>query len=230
MKSWYKSALRRQGAFAEIVRRYQKQIYSLAYRLTNHMEDAQDLAQEIFIKLYQVLDKYDTQKPFFPWMYKVATNVCYTLLRKRPADEVPLEKVIEFGPIVLQSQNQPEERYEAKEMQLLVQQAIAQLPEKYRIPLVLRYLEEFSYRQIAEIMDLPLTTIELVFTGQGPVTEKIDPILQRGSTMKCQDAKPLIFSYLDEHLSVLWQSPLCSPVQLSPLSAGDGTGQADHSL
>ncbi|NLC38898.1 MAG: sigma-70 family RNA polymerase sigma factor [Clostridia bacterium] len=169
------------GAFAEIVRRYQKQIYSLAYRLTNHMEDAQDLAQEIFIKLYQVLDKYDTQKPFFPWMYKVATNVCYTLLRKRPADEVPLEKVIEFGPIVLQSQNQPEERYEAKEMQLLVQQAIAQLPEKYRIPLVLRYLEEFSYRQIAEIMDLPLTTIETrLYRGKALLQKRLDPILQRG--------------------------------------------------
>jgi len=169
------------GAFAEIVRRYQKQIYSLAYRLTNHMEDAQDLAQEIFIKLYQVLDKYDTQKPFFPWMYKVATNVCYTLLRKRPADEVPLEKVIEFGPIVLQSQNQPEERYEAKEMQLLVQQAIAQLPEKYRIPLVLRYLEEFSYRQIAEIMDLPLTTIETrLYQGKALLQKRLDSILQRG--------------------------------------------------
>ena len=69
-------------AFAEIVNRYQKQIFSLAYRLTNQVEDAQDLAQEAFLKIYQVLDKYDTSRPFFPWMYKVATNVCYTALRK----------------------------------------------------------------------------------------------------------------------------------------------------
>ncbi|HHX50151.1 MAG TPA: sigma-70 family RNA polymerase sigma factor [Clostridia bacterium] len=169
------------SAFEEIVRRYQKQIYSLAYRLTNHLEDAQDLAQEVFIKLYQVLEKYDAQRPFFPWMYKVATNVCYTSLRRRPANEVPLEKVIEFGPIVPQSQHQPEERYETKEVQLLVQQAIAELPEKYRIPLVLRYLEEFSYRQIAEAMDLPLTTIETrLYRGKALLQKRLDPILERG--------------------------------------------------
>ena len=87
MKSWYKSALRRQGAFAEIVRRYRNKSIAWLYRLTNHMEDAQIWPRNL-LKLYQVWINM-TPKPFFPWMYKVATNVCYTLPRKRPADKCP---------------------------------------------------------------------------------------------------------------------------------------------
>ncbi|WP_227762643.1 RNA polymerase sigma factor [Zhaonella formicivorans] len=169
------------AAFAEIVRRYQKQIFSLTYRLTNHVEDAQDLAQEVFLKLYQVLDKYDGNRPFFPWMYKVASNVCYTALRKKPQQDVPLEKVIEFAPLVPKKESQPEDYAEVKETQRLVQQAIAELPENYRVPLVLRYLEDLSYQQIAEVMDLPVTTIETrLFRGKSLLQKRLSLVLERG--------------------------------------------------
>lgn len=170
-------------AFAELVQRYQKQIYSLAYRLTNNAEDAQDLAQEVFIKVYQVLHKYDGERPFFPWMYKVASNVCYTELRRRPSPEVPLDNIIEFGPLVPVSPEQPETEFERKEMQRLVHQAIAELPENYRIPMVLRYLEEFSYQQIADAMELPLTTIETrLYRGRALLQKRLNLILERGVT------------------------------------------------
>lgn len=169
------------AAFAEIVRRYQKQIFSLTYRLTNHVEDAQDLAQEVFLKLYQVLDKYDGNRPFFPWMYKVASNVCYTALRKKPQQDVPLEKVIEFAPLVPKKESQPEDYTEARETQRLVQQAIAELPENYRVPLVLRYLEDLSYQQIAEVMDLPVSTIETrLFRGKSLLQKRLSLVLERG--------------------------------------------------
>lgn len=162
------------AAFAEIVKRYQKQIFSLAYRLTNQVEDAQDLAQEAFLKIYQVLDKYDTSRPFFPWMYKVAANVCYTALRKKPQEEVPLEKVIEFAPTIPQAATQPEDYTETKEVQRFVQQALAELPEKYKVPLVLRYLEDMTYQQIAEVMDLPVTTIETrLFRGKSLLQKRL---------------------------------------------------------
>jgi len=148
-------------AFSVLIRKYQKQIYSLTYRLTNDPEDARDLAQEVFIHIYKVLHKYDQKRRFFSWMYKVASNVCYNAMRKGKAQqEVPLDKVIEFSPLVARRDVQPEEYYERRETQELVRQAVAELPDKYRLPLVLRYMEDLSYRQIAEIMDLPLTTVE----------------------------------------------------------------------
>lgn len=168
-------------AFAVIVQRYQKQIYSLAYRLTNNPDDAQDLAQEVFIKVYQVLAKYDGNRPFFPWMYKVATNVCYTQLRRKPSQEVPLDKIIEFGPLVPVSPDGPESQFERKELQRLVHQALAELPENYRVPMVLRYLEEFSYQEIADAMDLPLTTIETrLYRGRSLLQKRLNLILERG--------------------------------------------------
>lgn len=167
-------------AFAEIVNRYQKQIFTLAYRLTNQVEDAQDLAQEAFLKIYQVLDKYDTSRPFFPWMYKVATNVCYTALRKKPQEEIPLDKVIEFAPTVPQAATQPEDYTEVKETQRLVQQALAQLPEKYKVPMVLRYLEDMTYQQIADVMEVPITTIETrLFRGRSLLQKRLKN-LERG--------------------------------------------------
>lgn len=170
-------------AFSDLIERYQKQIYSLAYRLTNNVEDANDLAQEVFIKLYQVLHKYDGNRPFFPWMYRVASNVCYTQLRRKPAQEVSLDKIIEFGPLVPESPDQPEAQYEQKEIQRLVQQALAELPENYRVPMVLRYLEEFSYQQIADAMDLPLTTIETrLYRGRALLQKRLVLILERGVT------------------------------------------------
>ncbi|MFA5535987.1 MAG: sigma-70 family RNA polymerase sigma factor [Bacillota bacterium] len=170
-------------AFGELIEKYQKQIYSLAYRLTNNADDAQDLAQEIFIKVYQVLSKYDQERPFFPWLYRVATNVCYTELRRKPNGEVSLEKVIEVGSLIPISPEQPEEEYVQKETQMLVQQALAELPENYRVPMVLRYLEELSYQEIADAMELPLTTIETrLYRGRILLQKRLNLVFERGLT------------------------------------------------
>ncbi|MBO8168549.1 MAG: sigma-70 family RNA polymerase sigma factor [Thermoanaerobacteraceae bacterium] len=168
-------------AFAEIVRRYQKQIYSLTFRLTNDFNEAQDLAQEVFLHLYQVLDKFDGRYKFFSWMYKVATNYCYTALKRNSSNEVSLEKVIDFTPLRPATGNEPEEHCEARETQRLVREAIKQLPEKYRIPIVLRYLEEFSYQQIAEAMGVPVTTVETrLYRGKALLQKKLKLVLERG--------------------------------------------------
>ncbi|MGI6551776.1 MAG: sigma-70 family RNA polymerase sigma factor [Bacillota bacterium] len=115
-------------------------------------------------------------------MYKVATNVCYTFAEKAAGRRSAPGK---GHRIRAHCTPKPAptggEVREPKRVQLLVQQAIAQLPEKYRIPLVLRYLEEFSYRQIAEAMDLPLTTIETrLYRGKALLQKRLDPILAKG--------------------------------------------------
>ncbi len=170
-------------AFSVLVQRYQRQIYSLTYRLTNDPEDARDLAQEVFIHIYKVLGKYDQGRKFFSWMYKVATNVCYNSLRRgRQEHAVALEKVIEFAPYIGDNTNQPEEYYERRETQALVRQAVAELPDKYRLPLVLRYLEDLSYREIAEFMDLPVTTIETrLYRGKALLQKRLHILGEGGS-------------------------------------------------
>ncbi|KKM10951.1 hypothetical protein SY88_10850 [Clostridiales bacterium PH28_bin88] len=170
------------AAFAELVRRYQRQIYSLAYRLTNDAEEAMDLSQEVFLKLYQVMEKYDETRPFFPWMYKVASNVCYSALRKKPQESVPLDKIIEFTPLVPKLDTQPEDYCEVKEVQEMVQRAIMELPDKYRLPLVMRYLEDMTYQQIAEMMDLPVSTIETrLYRGKSLLQKRLSIVLERGA-------------------------------------------------
>jgi RNA polymerase sigma-70 factor (ECF subfamily) len=170
-------------AFGVLIKRYEKQIYSLAYRLTNNKDDAQDFAQEAFLKIYNNLDKYDKGRPFFPWMYKVASNVCYSELRqsKPQANEVPLEKVIEFSPLIPDKSTHPEEYSQTREVQRLVKQAVAELPEKYRVPLVLKYLEDMSYKEISEIMEIPVSTIETrLYRGRALLQKRLSVTLERG--------------------------------------------------
>ncbi|KUO51231.1 MAG: hypothetical protein APF76_17255 [Desulfitibacter sp. BRH_c19] len=171
------------NAFCELIRRYEKQIYSLAYRLTNNVEDAQDLAQEAFSKIYLVLEKYDPGRPFFPWMYKVANNIIYSHLRsqKNRNQEISLEKVIDFSPLIPNKETHPEEYSITRETQRLVQQAIVELPEKYKVPLVLKYLEELSYKAIAEILDLPVTTIETrLYRGKILLQKRLNKVMEGG--------------------------------------------------
>ncbi len=169
-------------SFSILVQRYQKQIYSLTYRLTNDPEDARDLAQEVFIHIFNVLGKYDQDRKFFSWMYKVATNVCYNALRRGKTEQqaVALDKVIEITPLVARNEAQPEEYYERRETQELVRKAVAELPDKYRLPLVLRYLEDMSYKEIGEYMDLPVTTIETrLYRGKALLQKRLQ-ILEKG--------------------------------------------------
>lgn len=171
------------NAFCELIKRYEKQIYSLAYRLTNNLEDAQDLAQEAFSRIYLVLEKYDPGRPFFPWMYKVANNVIYSHLRnqKNKSQEISLDKVIDFSPLIPDRDTHPEEYSTSRETQRLVQQAVAELPEKYRVPLVLKYLEDLSYKSIGEILNLPVTTIETrLYRGKILLQKRLNKVMEGG--------------------------------------------------
>lgn len=168
-------------AFEELVKRYEKQIFSLAYRLTNNYHDAVDMTQEVFLHLFRVLDKFDQKRKFFPWMYRIATNVCYNTLKKKPQESYPLDNVIEFIPLVSERNSQPEDYFETKEMQEIVHRAIAQLPENYRVPMVLKYLEDMSYQQISEAMDLPVSTIETrLYRGRILLQKRLNGLLARG--------------------------------------------------
>lgn len=153
-------------SFQILVERYQKQVFSLAYRLCGDYDEAQDLAQESFLRIYQELPRFDLSRRFFPWMYRVAHNACVNQLQRRPRDISPIDENFD-----LSDENDPSARpdqaYDRLEQAGTVREAIASLPENYRLPLVLKYLRNMSYQEIADQLDLPVSTIETrLFRGR----------------------------------------------------------------
>ncbi len=151
-----------QAAFAELVRRQQDFVFSLCYRLCGEQSEAEDLAQEAFLRLYRSLAKFRAGSPPRPWLRKLTTNVCLDALRRQKPMALPLEDLGQDGwePRVGAADELPEDACLGREARLDVRQALLRLPTDYRAVLVLRYLEDLSYQEIAAALDVPLSTVE----------------------------------------------------------------------
>jgi RNA polymerase sigma-70 factor, ECF subfamily len=146
-----------QDAFRQLVERYQGAVYNLAYRMLGDPGDAEDAAQEIFVRIYRQLGRYDPARKFSTWTLAIATNFCIDQLRRRRMQLVPLENII---PWARAREAGPEGEAITQEERDEVQRLITQLPEKYRAPLVLRYFEELSCAEIAEVLGMPEGTVK----------------------------------------------------------------------
>ncbi|MEG1501582.1 MAG: sigma-70 family RNA polymerase sigma factor, partial [Clostridiales bacterium] len=144
-------------AFEVIVNRYQKQIFSLAYRLGGDYDEAKDLAQEAFLRIYQELFRFDNQRKFFPWMYRVAHNCCINTLNKKPKNNLSLDDSIEYSAEYHNEAgsylDNPENSYQKEEQSQLIREALCQLPDQFRIPLTLKYIDGLSYKEISQKTD-----------------------------------------------------------------------------
>lgn len=168
-----------QEAFAELVRRYEKQIFSLAYRLIGDYDEAADLAQEAFLRIYQMIHRYDPEKKFFSWMYRVAQNTCLNARERRPNNVVPVERAEEyFGDTAAGEAAEPEKDYLNREIRRNIDRAISELPDNYRDIIYLRYIEDLSYQQIADALSLPVSTIETrLFRGRKLLQQKLTALM-----------------------------------------------------
>ncbi|HEX3028227.1 MAG TPA: sigma-70 family RNA polymerase sigma factor [Clostridia bacterium] len=142
-------------AFSELITRYKKLIFSVIYNMIRDKQDLNDIAQEVFIKIYKSLDKYNPEYKFSTWSVKIATNYCLDTLRKKNVDQVPIEEISEVS-----SHDTPEEKYIKKERSEKIRKAIEDLPEKYRIPIILFHKNGLSYEEITEILKEPMTIIK----------------------------------------------------------------------
>lgn len=166
-----------QDAFSILVERYQKQVFSLAYRLGGDYDEARDMAQECFLKIYQELPRYDSSRRFFSWMYRVAQNTCLNLLKKRPKEILAEDEMLQSNRDMLGLD--PTESYEQSERSAFIMQAIMDLPDKYRDPVLLKYIWHLSYQEIATRLNLPLTTIETrLFRGRNMLKEKLSTYIK----------------------------------------------------
>jgi RNA polymerase sigma factor (sigma-70 family) len=136
-------------AYQEIVTSYMKKAYYVALSYVHNHQDALDISQESFIKAFRKIKSFNTQKPFFPWFYKLMKNLCLDHLRRRSRiKEIPLEGI----PIL-------EEEREDREMKEVLWREIARLPFEQREVVILRYFQQLSYSEIAEMTEKPVGTV-----------------------------------------------------------------------
>lgn len=152
-------------AFAQIVELYKDKIFQLAYRMTGNRQEAEDIAQETFLRVYANISQYNEEYKFSTWIYRIATNLCIDRARKKKADVSLDEEAtgttgLDWYSRVSSTDKSPEETVVTQELQTYVQEAISQLPPKYRSIMILRYLEDLSLQEISELLKMPVTTIK----------------------------------------------------------------------
>jgi len=159
----------RQGdvdAFEALIVQYERKVYNLAYRLTGNPEDASDLAQEAFVRVYQSLGDFRGDSSFATWLYRIVANACRDELRRRQRQRtVSLEVTVENedGEMVRQYADEgegPDQALERVELQRLVRETLATLDEDHRQILILRDFQDLSYQDIAELLNLSLGTVK----------------------------------------------------------------------
>jgi len=137
-------------AFTQLMRRYQQKVYWVARRLVGSHAEAEDVAQEVFIKAYLALGDFRGDSSFFTWLYRIAVNLSLNTLRKQQVmSYLRQSDILER---ILPAQENPADELELKETVLRFQQAIASLPEKQKAVFVMRYYDEMSYEEISHVL------------------------------------------------------------------------------
>lgn len=158
-----------EAALRELIRRFERPVFSLIFRLVRHRETAEDLAQEAFVKALQNLDRFDPRYKVSSWIFKIAHNHAIDHLRRRRVDTLSIngspyasDAEEERGSqLVVEAHDaSPEEAYTARELGSAIEQAIGQLRPAYRTAVLLRHVEGRAYEEIAEIMDVPVGTVK----------------------------------------------------------------------
>ena len=154
-----------ESAYGELVRRYERPLFSLIVRLVRDAAQAEDLAQDVFVKAIRALQSYDPARKFSSWLFKIAHNTTIDHLRRRGLDTEPLEsgEDDELGPlrsIADTSIAGPADELERRELGGALDQAVGALRPEYREVMLLRFRENMAYEEIAEITGLPLGTVK----------------------------------------------------------------------
>ncbi|HRW12769.1 MAG TPA: sigma-70 family RNA polymerase sigma factor [Syntrophomonas sp.] len=168
------------AAFEELMNRYKRSIFTIAYRMMGNYHEAEDISQEVFVTVYNKLYQYDSTKKFGPWIHRIAVNTCISTLRKRnrvvsisfdetyvPANELDLHDLYEDPQVLIEQQ----------ELQAEIEEALLELPESYRMVLILRYQLDLKNQEIAEIIGVSRENVDVKIHRARKALRKI--LLQR---------------------------------------------------
>ena len=154
-----------EAAFTQLVRKYQQQVFNLILYYTGNKNEVEDLAQDVFVKVYTHLGNFETRATFRTWLYRITLNVCIDHARRRKLRRMlSLDGLSEWSrerlTFDLQATDTPEAHAERRELDEHIRRSIARLPEDFRRVLVLRDLQELEYEEIAAITGWSLGTVK----------------------------------------------------------------------
>lgn len=157
--------LRRQDqrAFAELVKTYEKGVYRICYRFFSDEHESLDATQEVFIKIFRAIERFEGRSSLKTWIYRIAANTCLTLAEKKKREKEGLLQTF-MNWWSESTTDSPEEEILEEETrklnQKIVSEKIASLPEAYRMPVILKDLEGMSLEKISEILEVPIGTVK----------------------------------------------------------------------
>lgn len=159
-----------EDCFTEIVTRYKNLVYSIILRMTNNIDEADDLAQEVFVKIYTNLDKYYPEYKLSTWIIRITTNHVIDYRRKQKEATVPIHEV-DYD---LASVGTPESNYIQREKSDFVNEVLDSLPDMYKVPLILYHQQGLSYQEIADVIEEPLSKVKnRIFRGRRMLKDTI---------------------------------------------------------
>ncbi|HAH31065.1 MAG TPA: RNA polymerase sigma factor SigW [Elusimicrobia bacterium] len=166
------------GAFEELLNRNKNQIFSFIFRLIRNPEDAEDLAQDTFIKALRGLNSYDTSRPFITWLFAIAHNTCVDFLRAKKPQMLSIDD--ENTPDIADSPDSTRKTVELKLQQEETEELLTSLPPLYSEVLLLQFREDLPIQQIAEILQLPEGTVKIrLFRAKALIRKKIELLKNR---------------------------------------------------
>ena len=158
-----------QRAFRTLVERYQRKVYAIAYGMLKDREDAMDVAQEAFVKVYKYLDHFKGDSSFYTWLYRIAVNICIDVIRKKGGtrgEDVEFDEQIahdtaqaQIGALGSRLGTNPQKSALRRELAEKIQEALEQIPEKHRAILLLREVEGMSYEDLSRVLEIPKGTV-----------------------------------------------------------------------
>ena len=169
------------SAFTDLMRRHYKGLVNYIYRFTNNRETSEDLAQEVFLRVYRSAKTYKPQAKFSTWLYKIATNLCFTNVKaKRREHIVSLDEMQEnTGDIKDSKSENADHVIYRKQIKEAIFKALESLPEKERVSIILCKYEELPYEEVAEVLGCTVGAVKTyVYRGRMRLIEKLKPYLK----------------------------------------------------
>ena len=174
------------AAFKQLVEKYQKAVLNLGYRFLGNREEAEDTAQEVFLRVYNSAKRYRPEAQFTTWLFRIATNTCLNVLRHRKRlQEVPLEsssdgtEQISGVNVPAPEHTRPDMHMEQEERNRIIEESIASLPPNQRMAVILKRFEDLSYQEIAKVLNTSVSAVEsLLFRAKQTLKKKLEPYIQ----------------------------------------------------
>lgn len=176
-------------AFESLVEKYKQPVVNVMYRMIHDLDEAEDLAQNVFIRVFQSADRYQASAKFSTWVFTIARHLCLNEIRRRgrhPADSLESSQAEDETRPARQFQDtqtfSPPQAFLHGELERKIQEAVAELPEKQRLAISLCQENELSYEEIAEALECSLSaTKSLIHRGRETLKQRLKPYLQSGA-------------------------------------------------